>query len=310
MAEAQFQLIDDNTLIQIDPTIIYQQYALLRNQFLQALVFVEPQFDFGGEVAVQLQQVLNENRLYRDEYLKNHAVVQQTSQQFALLVQKIKQIQKSYETKKNEIIDDQKNLENQLEKLIQESLVGRENVKKTYQNNEDEFDNLLRDSLGELIDEITNNERDIEMLENQKKQIQSDNAETDNIEEMKQLMEKNNNQLKEDFEEKTKAYGNLEGKEKEVANALEESKEMLEDKQAFVEKLQKQNEEMDRQLEELRKKIEEKRQKEEKEKEEKEIEKINEEVEQHLAKPKNQIARIEEKFVFYVFIIINYIFVN
>ena len=43
MAEAQFQLIDDNTLIQIDPTIIYQQYALLRNQFLQALVFVEPQ---------------------------------------------------------------------------------------------------------------------------------------------------------------------------------------------------------------------------------------------------------------------------
>ena len=36
------------------------------------------------------------------------------------------------------------------------------------------------------------NERDIEMLENQKKQIQSDNAETDNIEEMKQIMEKNN----------------------------------------------------------------------------------------------------------------------
>ncbi|KAL7720306.1 Calponin-homology (CH) domain-containing protein [Entamoeba marina] len=235
--QVQFQLIDDNVLTTIEPQVIYQQYAILRNEFVNAVLYVEQTFDLSSPLATQLQQSINQNRLYRDEYMKNNG-------------------------------ERTKTLQNQLERAINESNTSRDNIKKTYVTLEEEFDNLLRESLSELVENISNQKHEVEVLEGQKKQIEQQQVEG-NLEELQALLEKSKARLMGDLEEKNKIFSSLDSKQSELEVTKKDTLERVQDKEAFIEKLQRDNAEMDKLLEQLRKQANEKRMEEDKVNEEK-----------------------------------------
>lgn len=283
-----FQLLDDATLQNADPQTIYQQYAILRREFVNALLYVQQDFDLSSALASELQRTINENRMYRDEYLKKNMELQITQQKALAQSQTIRKMERDFDRKKSDTIDEQKSLQSNLERAIADSVVARENVRKTYVTLEEEFDNLLRDSLAEIMEEIDNVQHDVNTLEEQKKQIGQEAQVEGNIEEIKAVLEKSRNKLTGDLEEKNKVYAALATKEKEVAAAKAETTELLEDKDAFIEKLKKDNEAMDATLKELREQAAKKRLEEDNAKEEI--------ITKSLPKP-NHVANLEEKFV-------------
>ncbi|KAL7720879.1 Calponin-homology (CH) domain-containing protein [Entamoeba marina] len=259
--QVQFQLIDDSILTTIEPQVIYQQYAILRNEFVNAVLYVEQTFDLSSPLATQLQQSINQNRLYRDEYMKNNGELQLIQQKALVQSQTIRKMEKEFENKKADTLEEQKTLQNQLERAINESNTSRDNIKKTYVTLEEEFDNLLRESLSELVENISNQKHEVEVLEGQKKQIEQQQVEG-NLEELQALLEK----------KVTK----------------KDTLERIQDKEAFIEKLQRDNAEMDKLLEQLRKQANEKRMEEDKVNEEKIVKTF----------PKlNHAANIEEQLI-------------
>ncbi|GAB1227118.1 hypothetical protein ENUP19_0326G0003 [Entamoeba nuttalli] len=283
-----FQLLDDATLQQVDPKVIYQQYEILRREFLSALAFVEPTFDLSSALAGELQRTINENRMYREQYLSRSSEYQIYQQQALKQSQSIRKMEKEFDKKKTDTIEEQKNLQNQLERLIGESIVNRDNVKKTYISLEEEFDNLLRESLSETVEAINNYQHEVDVLKGQKKQIESEEHVEGNIEEIQSLLESSKTKLSNDLEEKNKTLNGLDTKIIEIENSKKENTELVQDKQAFIDKLTHDTAEMDKTLEELRKQVAAKRAEEDNKKEEIIV--------KSLPQP-NHVANLEEKLI-------------
>ncbi|ELP92164.1 hypothetical protein EIN_381310 [Entamoeba invadens IP1] len=287
MGDYVFQNLDDNTLMTCDPEIIYRQYQMLTDGFLKILFAVEPTFNLGSPLAGELQRSVNQNRLVRGDYLVKYAENQQARQKVLEQGQKIRKMEKEYEKKKVDSLDEQKSLQTSLQKLITESEAGRESVKKLYTSTETEFDNLLRDVLAPLIEQIENVQHEINILKEQKQQINSEEI-SGNAEDLKTLLEKSKTKLEGDLEEKNKTLSSLESKAKEIDQSKTENEEMLEAKTAFLEKITKDSAKMDEQLKELRKQAEAKRLEEDKKKEEAIV--------QSLPRP-NHVSNLEENLI-------------